>query len=666
METISDTYVILEKLGEGSGGIVYKVYHKRLEKEVVIKRLRKKSVNMEINRQEVDILTNLHHTYLPQGLDFLSADGEIYTVMSYIPGKSFKQLMEEKYPFTQNELIRWGMQLCSALNYLHNQNPPIIHGDIKPANIMLTPDGNICLIDFNISFYLDGTTILGYTDGYTSPEQYIIALDQESASSLSNYTSINEKSDIYSVGATFYHLVTGKKAGNYRERPDASALEGRVSESFAGIILKAMQIDPDDRFQSAFEMFQALQGVTRKDQRYQALLKRQMAIRMGLVGLMAGFIVLGGYGIHNIKLEKVETYNSLVDKQTEYRENCDYEKEEKIYQEAVKVMPSALESYYQNACSLYEQQKYEECLEFIDYDILENEKLDMRDERGADIYHLKAECCMQLEKYEDAVSAFDQVFQYGGYNCEYYRDYAIALAYDADTSKAQEVLDEAIDHGLGEDSIYYTKGEIEKSTRQLDLAAEEFRKCIEISDNDELKARAYVMLSKIYEEQNLRSKERDILNEARKNVSIDHQMLILERLIQADIDLAENASDRQYRDEAIAVLQEVIEQGWDSYDTYNNLVILNEKQGYLDNARSALAEMEKLFGEDYNIYKRYAFLEIDIQALKNNSQRDYRTFEKYYQKAVSMYQGQMKDNNTDAEMGLLDNVYQQVKAGGWL
>ena len=143
-------------------------------------------------------------------------------------------------------------------------------------------------------------------------------------------------------------------------------------------------------------------------------------------------------------------------------------------------------------------------------------------------------------------------------------------------------------------------------------------------------------------------------------------MLILERLIQADIDLAENASDRQYRDEAIAVLQEVIEQGWDSYDTYNNLVILNEKQGYLDNARSALAEMEKLFGEDYNIYKRYAFLEIDIQALKNNSQRDYRTFEKYYQKAVSMYQSQMKDNNTDAEMGLLENVYQQVKAGGWL
>lgn len=61
-----------------------------------------------------------------------------------------------------------GMQLCSALDYLHNQKPPIIHSDIKPANIMLTPQGNICLIDFNISFFLDGTAIVGYTHGYSS------------------------------------------------------------------------------------------------------------------------------------------------------------------------------------------------------------------------------------------------------------------------------------------------------------------------------------------------------------------------------------------------------------------------------------------------------------------------------------------------------------------
>ena len=150
---LSDTYQIIRKLGEGGGGIVYLAYHKRLRKEVVLKQIKGRRLSVADKRQEVDILKNLNHSYLPQVLDFLTIDHEVYTVMSYIPGKSFRQLLKEKRRFSQGELIRYGMQICSALNYLHSQNPPVIHGDIKPANIMLTPQGNICLIDFNISFF---------------------------------------------------------------------------------------------------------------------------------------------------------------------------------------------------------------------------------------------------------------------------------------------------------------------------------------------------------------------------------------------------------------------------------------------------------------------------------------------------------------------------------
>lgn len=174
----SDTYEVIDYLQSGSGGMVYKAYHKRLKKEVVLKRIKKKSANMKINRQEVDILKNLNHMYLPQVLDFLSVDGEIFTVISFVPGKSFKELLDEGAHFKKKQLICWGMQLCSALHYLHNQNPPIIHGDIKPANMMLTPQGNICLIDFNISFFMDDSMVWGYTEGYTSPEQYIVAVDK--------------------------------------------------------------------------------------------------------------------------------------------------------------------------------------------------------------------------------------------------------------------------------------------------------------------------------------------------------------------------------------------------------------------------------------------------------------------------------------------------------
>ena len=153
---IASTYTGIQKIGEGSGGIVYKAYHERLKIPVVLKEVKHMGKTLATSRQEVDILKNLKHPYLPQVYDFLELDGSIYTVMSFIPGKSFQTLLDEGQHFSQAELIIWARQLLSALHYLHTQTPPIIHSDIKPANLMLTPQGNICLIDFNISFFLDG------------------------------------------------------------------------------------------------------------------------------------------------------------------------------------------------------------------------------------------------------------------------------------------------------------------------------------------------------------------------------------------------------------------------------------------------------------------------------------------------------------------------------
>ena len=192
---MDETYEILGYLGSGSGGVIYKAYHKRLQKEVVLKKIKRKSRDARINRNEVDILKNLNHMYLPQVVDFFEENGEIYTAMSFIPGRSLKELMEERRQFSQRQLIRWAMQLCSALNYLHTQTPPIIHGDIKPANIMVTPRGDVCLIDFNVSFAVNGNTVLGYTEGYASPEQYIIALDSREGRELPQYRVIDEKSE---------------------------------------------------------------------------------------------------------------------------------------------------------------------------------------------------------------------------------------------------------------------------------------------------------------------------------------------------------------------------------------------------------------------------------------------------------------------------------------
>ena len=666
IQNFSDTYEILDKLGEGAGGIVYKAYHKRLRQEVVIKQHRRSAVSLTGSRREVDILKNLHHSYLPQVLDFFEIDGDVYTVMSYVPGKSFAQLLAEGYRFTPKELIRWGMQICSALNYLHSQNPPVIHCDIKPANIMLTPRGDICLIDFNISFYLGDTAVLGYTNGYTSPEQYIMALSHESGQNEAGDVHIDERTDIYSVGATLYHLAVGQKVGDYRERINAEYLAQFTGDSFAQVIERALRIDPAQRYQSAYDMFRALENIPKKDSRYLSLLHRQTAVRIVLVLLLAGFIVLGGYGISRIKSERVDAYNGLVEEQISLIEAGDYEGQEQVFEEASELLPSSLESYYQNAYSLYKQEKFEDCISFIDYNICQNEQLDLVQARMADVYYLRADSYFRLEQYEEAADAYEDVFRMGTRHTEYYRDYAITLAYAGDEEEAQKVLQEAIDYGLTEDSVYYAKGEIENALGRQDAALQEFKECISITDDMEMKTRAYLMMSDIYKEKGSDASRRDVLLEARKELPAEEQLQVLERLASADIELADTTGKKEYREEAIEVLTQIIDQGWGTFDTADTLAIQYEKQGEIEQARKTVDQMLETYGEDYRIYMRYAFLEIDTQELKENAQRDYSQFAEYYEKAEELYHEQVKDNNTDAQMQLLEDVYGQVKEGGWL
>lgn len=665
-ESFSETYEILGKLGEGSGGIVYKAYHKRLRQEVVLKKVRNRGMSDAASRQEVDILKQLHHSYLPQVFDFLEIDGSVYTVMSYIQGKSFAQLIKEGHKFTQQQLIRWGMQISSALNCLHSQKPPVIHGDIKPANIMLTKEGDICLIDFNISFYLDHTAVLGYTNGYTSPEQYIMALSSSSGIDFPEKSNVDERTDIYSVGAALYHIATGQKIKDCRQKIDKGLLIQYTGEAFAQVIERTTKIAPQDRYQTALELFRAFENISKKDKRYQSLLHRQTAIRIGIVTAMAGFIVLGGYGIHRIRLGMTEQYNRLVEEQIDLREAGEYEDQEVVFEEASALIPGALESYYQNAYSLYMQEEYEECISFIDYNICENEDINLTQARMADVYYLEADSYFKLQKYDEALDAYEELFRLGTKQTEYYRDYAIALAYSGDAESGQEILQEAIDYGLKEDSIYYAKGEMENAQGRYDAAIQEFQQCIGITDDDGMKERAYLMLYDIYDEKGEDVNQRNVLIEARKTLPSENQMQVLERLAQIDIELADKSGNSDYRKEAINVLLGVEAQGWATYDTYDTLAVLYEKQGQLDMARQAADTMLEKYGEDYNIYMRYAFLEIDAQELLANTSRDYTQFVQYYEKALQLYTEQQSDNNVDSEMELLKNLYAQVVEGGWV
>lgn len=167
-------YDQLEPLGHGGMGDLFKGRKQGLNVPVVIKIIKSKFKGRLDERQEAEILKGLKHKYLPRIYDVIeNKDGYLYTIMDYIPGENLKDYIKKNGPADQKTVYRWAQQLCEVVAYLHEQSPAIIHSDVKPGNVMITPNGDICLIDFNTSMELRaGLTAIGKTKGYAAPEQY--------------------------------------------------------------------------------------------------------------------------------------------------------------------------------------------------------------------------------------------------------------------------------------------------------------------------------------------------------------------------------------------------------------------------------------------------------------------------------------------------------------
>lgn len=351
-EIIASIYEIIGKLGAGGGGTVYLANHLRLGKKVVLKVDKREITTSErLLRREVDILKELSNPYIPQVYDFFVEDNNAYTVIDFIEGESLNMPLRRGMKFSQSQVIKWAKQLLEAVCYLHSPthgNPPrsFIHCDIKPANLMLRPNGNICLIDFNIAFALGEEDAAGCSIGYASPEHYgldfsndnntdiLDSLNQEekkgrqtdilnknSGMILSDsdkkesgtifladqnrergtillsdknlnldfsgksgldsvaHTSMRKKvipdtrSDIYCIGATLYHLLSGERpAANAKEVIPLS--EEKFSPQIVKVIKKAMDPNPDSRYQTAEEMLAEFVNIRQNDPRTRKLKRR--------------------------------------------------------------------------------------------------------------------------------------------------------------------------------------------------------------------------------------------------------------------------------------------------------------------------------------------------------------------------------------------------------
>lgn len=314
-EIIAQTYELLEKIGSGGGGTVYLARHLRLNKAVVLKADRRKiTARPELLRREVDVLKELSHTYIPQVYDFFAVGEIVYTVMDYVEGESLDKPLKRGERFSQPQVVKWAIQLLQALCYLHSPthgNPPrgFVHSDIKPANIMCRPNGDICLIDFNIALAIGEESVVGGSAGYASPEHYgldfsfsgstvtkgkterlsgdetaTLTISPGAVSSSGKRIVLPDvRSDVYSVGATLYHLLSGRRPA--KNATDVVPLTAQdASPQICAIIAKAMNPNPDLRYQTAADMLAALENLHENDPRMRRQ-KRSLRIAAGILGI---------------------------------------------------------------------------------------------------------------------------------------------------------------------------------------------------------------------------------------------------------------------------------------------------------------------------------------------------------------------------------------------
>lgn len=669
---IANTYEVIAQIGMGNSGIVYKARHRNLDKFVVLKKIKANAINIADNRAEADVLKNLKHAYLPQVMDFVEDNGDIYTVMEFISGNSFKQYLDAGTAFPEKSEIIWMKQVAATLCYLHNQKPPIIHSDLKPGNIMLTNSGNVCLIDFNISFSLGGNGFVnGYTKNYASPEQIRAWKYNQTQPNPSLRKKIDKRSDIYSMGATFYHIVTGNKPmpddNGYVQ--DIREKKPEMNQLFGAVIMKCLEPDLKKRYQRTEDVLYDLQTMAQRSKEYRLLLHKQKIISGVLAGGMILFAGLALAGYFRIDSEKMARYEDNVAQEEKCIKNGDYDQLDEYYQQAVKLYPGKMDAYLQKALALNRQKEYEDCINFINTNIL-NSKSVMNDGSEDSVYYLLGDCYSQLEDYEQAAEYYNSAIEANPENGNYYRDGAIMEAYCGNTDKAQELMETAQEKGLDTTEVNYVNGEIKYSKGDYEDARSIFQKCIEDSDDAYIQMRSYIMEAKCIDKQDDsvdgKKRKMKLLKKAKKELPKENNIGILEELAQTYSDLGNDTGDTDYYQKAISVFKQIQSQGMGDYNTGYNMSVLYQNLNDYSSAEQELMQLLDNYGEDYKTYKSLAFLEVSRQDQLPKEQRDYSKFKEYYEKAHDLYQSQLSSNANDMEMDKLEELHSQAVSNGWI
>ena len=275
MKTIlCNKYEVLKPIAEGGMGTVYLVKDLHLNRLAAVKVCKNPddSARRENAQKEMQVLKQLSHPALPQINDFFEEHGNIYLVMEYVDGITLEQYLRKFTKVEMTKAARWAVELTEVLAYLHGKNPPIIYRDLKPANIIIQPDGKLKLIDFGAVFVTDfgrnREQFVTGTPGYSAPEQW-------------ENGGARKETDIYGLGAVLHEMLTGIHPGQHgQERRPVREYDKSISPQMDKIISQCTRMRPSERYHSMEQLKKALLTYDREDRRGKILFSLKKALGM--------------------------------------------------------------------------------------------------------------------------------------------------------------------------------------------------------------------------------------------------------------------------------------------------------------------------------------------------------------------------------------------------